>query len=277
MYKFHPESFRWSVGAYGELTYASHNVNYPISLFVLKLLNMSASRPVTPPASASVDLGSQLTPEQVRATEINRLKAKSLREAQDAVQIASAPPSLKHSESSTAGTKRPFFTFVQAPSSLRDGRKGQTSNTNGPERPLEAIQPARSFAKYVDYDFGKMTDTKGGFLTQEDDPHNKVLHAEDMESKPANMTLKDWERQQLLRSLRNQKAGPFEPGITTMNDKQKACRECGTLEIDFKWDEIFHYSVCNACKEKYPDKYSLLTKTQAKEDYHLTDRTWATI
>lgn len=233
---------------------------------------MSAPRPTTPPARGLGEPGSPLTPEQVRATEISRLKAKALREAQDAAKEPSKPSLLKRSESSTAGTKRPYSTFAQAPTSLRDGRQGQATIPNTAERPLEAIQPARSFAKYVDYDFGKMTDTKGGFLTQEDDPHNKVLHAEDVETKPANMTLKDWERQQLLRSLRNQKAGPFEPGITTMSDKQKACRECGTLEIDFKWDEIFSYSVCNACKEKYPDKYSLLTKTQAKEDYHLTDR-----
>lgn len=235
---------------------------------------MPPPRPVTPPSSATIESRSPLTPEQVRATEINRLKAKALREAQDAAKESFNPPTLKRPESLAAGTKRSYSTFAQAPSTSRDGRKGQAADSKELERPLEAIQPARSFAKYVDYDFGKMTDTKGGFLTQEDDPYNKVLHAEDTENKPANMTLKDWERQQLLRSLRNQKAGPFEPGITRMNDRQKACRECSTLEIDFKWDEIFGYSVCNACKEKYPDKYSLLTKTQAKEDYHLTDRMW---
>ena len=29
--------------------------------------------------------------------------------------------------------------------------------------------------------------------------------------------------------------------------------------------------MCHSCKEKYPDKYSLLTKTEAREDYLLTD------
>ena len=120
-----------------------------------------------------------------------------------------------------------------------------------------------------------MTDTKGGFLTQEDDPHNKALHApgSSKEEKPANMTLQEWERQQLLRSLRKTKAGPFEPGISALKkEESKECVECGSLEIDWTWEEVFGCRVCNTCKEKLPDKYSLLTKTEAREDYLLTDR-----
>lgn len=118
-----------------------------------------------------------------------------------------------------------------------------------------------------------MTDTKGGFLTAEDDPHNKALHASSGQEKPAHMSLKEWERQQLLKSLRDQKAGPFEPGISVIKrEENKACQECGSLEIDWKWEEVFRCRVCNACKEKLPEKYSLLTKTEAKEDYLLTDR-----
>ena len=120
-----------------------------------------------------------------------------------------------------------------------------------------------------------MTDTKGGFLTAEDDPHNKALHASgSSEEKPAHMTLKEWERHQLLRSLRDRKTGPFEPALSVLKDPktQKACYECGSLEIDWKWEDVFGCRVCNACKEKLPEKYSLLTKTEAREDYLLTDR-----
>jgi len=116
-----------------------------------------------------------------------------------------------------------------------------------------------------------MTDTKGGFMTVEDDPHNKALHSRREDEKPAHMTMKEWERHQLLRSLREQKAGPFEPGISVLKRESKVCRECGSLEIDWKWEEIFGCAICNACKEKLPDKYSLLTKTEAKEDYLITD------
>ena len=109
-------------------------------------------------------------------------------------------------------------------------------------------------------------------MTVEDDPHNKALHALKGDEKPAHMTMKEWERHQLLRSLRDQKAGPFEPGLSVLKyEETKVCRDCGSLEIDWKWEEILGCAVCNACKEKFPDKYSLLTKTEAKEDYLLTD------
>ena len=120
-----------------------------------------------------------------------------------------------------------------------------------------------------------MTDTKGGFLTVEDDPHNKALNTPNLEDKPSHMTMKEWERHQLLRSLRERKAGPYEPGISALKKEdesaQPTCQECGNLEIDFIWENVFHCAVCNTCKEKLPDKYSLLTKTEAKEDYLLTD------
>ncbi len=120
-----------------------------------------------------------------------------------------------------------------------------------------------------------MTDTKGGFLSATDDPHNKALHAPSAgdEKKPAHMTLAEWERHQLLKNLRDQKAGPFEPVLSVLNKEEaKKCRDCGSLEIDWKWEEVFGCAVCERCKEKYPDKYSLLTKTEAREDYLLTDR-----
>jgi DNA-repair protein complementing XP-A cells len=117
-----------------------------------------------------------------------------------------------------------------------------------------------------------MTDTKGGFLTAEDDPWNKALHAVKDGEKPAHMTLKEWERHQLLKGLRNRKEGPFEPSIGMGGKTGKKCRECGSIEIDWQWDEVFGCAVCHRCKEKFPEKYSLLTKTEAKDDYLLTDR-----
>lgn len=118
-----------------------------------------------------------------------------------------------------------------------------------------------------------MTDTKGGFLSADDDPHNRALHTPNQEEKPANMTLREWEKAQLLRKLRDQRAGPYEPGLSMLHGKteQKKCKECGSLEIDWKWDEVFGTQVCAACKDKVPERYSLLTKTEAKEDYLLTD------
>ncbi|KAG9792202.1 hypothetical protein KCU88_g890, partial [Aureobasidium melanogenum] len=226
---------------------------------------MSQSRLTPPPRSDEAQARASLTPEQVRRIEINRLKAKALREQREAE--AATESRLRTPDASVAGQKRRYDTFSGVPATIRDAR------TDGdPGRPLEAIRPARNFTKYVDYDFSKMADTKGGFLTADDDPHNKAMHADEQDSKPAHMTQKEWERQQLLKSLRNQKAGPFEPGISAVRDETtQSCRECGTLEVDWKWLDVFGLAVCNACKEKYPEKYSLLTKTEAREDYLLTD------
>jgi DNA-repair protein complementing XP-A cells len=227
---------------------------------------MSARLSTPPPRVLEAQSNSPLTPEQVRRIEINRLKAKALREQRE--NEASQAARLQKPDSSMAGQKRDFAAFSDAHvSTHRDARIDVNAN-----RPLETIQPARNFAKYVEYDFSKMTDTKGGFLTADDDPHNKALHAPEQDNKPSHMTQKEWERQQLVRSLRNQKAGPFEPGISAGTDpKTQSCRECDTLEVDWKWLEIFGLGVCNACKEKFPEKYSLLTKTEAREDYLLTD------
>lgn len=110
-------------------------------------------------------------------------------------------------------------------------------------------------------------------MTQEDDPFNKALHTPGQDQKPANMTLKEWERLQLQKRLREQKVGPYEPGLSVLDKQEitKKCRECGSLEIDWQWDELLHCQVCHTCKDKFPEKYSLLTKTEAKEDYLLTD------
>lgn len=138
----------------------------------------------------------------------------------------------------------------------------------------EAIRPARKYARdnYIEYDFSSMTDTKGGFLSAVDDPNSKARSGA-VDQKPEHMTMAEWDRAQLLKKLRAQRQGPFEPAISTLDrdSLQKTCRECGSLEIDWTWLDVFKMPVCNSCKEKLPDKYSLLTKTEAREDYLLTN------
>ncbi|KAK4868527.1 hypothetical protein LT330_006729 [Penicillium expansum] len=227
--------------------------------------------PSTPPSQSKGSGAGQLsrapiTPEQQRRMEINRMKAKALREKREAELSQAAP----NTSQPATGAKRSFTSMAASnqPANMRDA-----SSSN---RPLDSIKPARNFTSYVDYDFSKMTDTKGGFLTQEDDPFNKQLHVPDGKEmqKPAHMTQKEWERHQILQSLKRNREGPFEPGLSVLDDKskQKTCRECGSLEIDWKWEEELKCCICHACKEKHPEKYSLLTKTEAKEDYLLTDR-----
>ncbi|KAF8861436.1 DNA repair protein [Acephala macrosclerotiorum] len=232
-------------------------------------------RPSTPPprAATSRPAISPPTPEVTRRIEENRLKAKALRERKLAEQAASESgpaartPSGFLAEDVSSGRKRAHASISTSnvPSTTRDARQTSTKE--------HGIQPARKFKKYVDHDFSKMTDTKGGFLSAEDDPFNKALgHATKEGEKPAHMTLKEWERHQLLKGLRNRKEGLFEPGLGLgARENGKKCRECGGLEIDWQWEEVFGCQICHRCKEKFPERYSLLTKTEAKDDYLLTD------
>ncbi|KAI0967992.1 XPA protein C-terminus-domain-containing protein [Xylaria arbuscula] len=270
-------------------------------------------RPSTPPRAATGTgaVRSPLTPEVTRRIEENRLKAKAIRDQKEAeARAAGIDPGQSRGFIATDQVhiprKRPYDAIASAtvtarevPSTSRDGRVNGAASPakDGPQqdqsKPKDgekdgAIRPARKFTKFVDYDFGKMTDTKGGFLSAEDDPWNKAMSGppgsstadgkrgqgpEDAEERPKGMTMQEWERLQLLKKLRRQKAGPFEPGLSALTEEtaRKKCRECGTLEIDFVWDEVFGCAVCNACKEKVPEKYSLLTKTECREDYLLTD------
>lgn len=62
-----------------------------------------------------------------------------------------------------------------------------------------------------------------------------------------------------------------DPALTNSNEHPK-CQECGTVELDFQMHRVFGIKVCPKCKIEFPDKFSLLTKTECKEDYLLTDR-----
>lgn len=113
-------------------------------------------------------------------------------------------------------------------------------------------QPKKSnlFAKpYIEFDFSTMEDSKGGYLVDEGN-ENK--------SKQENA---DW-----LESLSNQ-LPPFD-----FNDpRAPSCFECQIKELDFRLWRVFNARVCKDCRRKHPEKYSLLTKTECKQDYLLTE------
>ncbi|KAK6340635.1 hypothetical protein TWF696_008959 [Orbilia brochopaga] len=231
--------------------------------------DLGASIPTTP-SRLFKKAGAPLTPEQVRKLETERLKAKAQRQQREQEAAAEAPL--------PRGTKRTFASITPSGSTAPTTTGGKSGTDEGharnlrnakdaPARPLESIQPARKFQKYVEYDFSKMQDTKGGFISVADDPQS-LLAAAEAAGKPANMTLEDWDKQQLKKRLQKEKQGAFEPAILKGG---KQCFECDSLELDWKFLEVFGARVCGKCKEKLPDKYSLLTKTECREDYLLTD------
>lgn len=204
----------------------------------------------------------QAMPKVTRRMEENRLLAKALH----AERSSTSADASSHIPGTATSRKRDH-------DSISTARMPETSRDARQMPPVEGIQAARKFRKYIDHDFSKMTDTKGGFLSAADDPWNKAMnHASCDATKPAHMTQHEWERHQVLKGLRNRKEGPFEPGIgLSARENGSKCRECGSLEIDWQWETTFGCAICTGCKEKKPEKYSLLTKTEAKDDYLLTD------
>jgi DNA-repair protein complementing XP-A cells len=146
-----------------------------------------------------------------------------------------------------------------------------------PSADKNILKPAKSLGKYIEYDFSKMTDTKGGFLDVTDDPNNRALNGYaakgDDANKPPGMTMEEWERMQLLKKLRASKQAVNEPILSVLAEKKEGriCRECESLDVDFQWVDVFGIAVCRKCKKEFADKYSLLTKTEAREDYLLTN------
>ncbi|KAJ1980201.1 DNA repair protein rad14 [Dimargaris verticillata] len=97
-----------------------------------------------------------------------------------------------------------------------------------------------------------MVDSRGGFILPELYP--KGLMADELSRiKPVEKTL--------LEDL----------PIPLDRDLAPKCRECGSLDVDPLFFKIFTLTVCPACKQAHPEKYSLITKTEAKQDYLLTD------
>lgn len=202
--------------------------------------------------------------------EINRLRAKAIFEERQREERNGGASTTMATESTAATTTASMTRVTAAGQKRKHGAVESTSRRGGEG----AIRPAKKFAKFVDYDLSKMTDTRAGFMTTEDDP-NSVLSAENLRDKPKGMSLEEWAKHQLKLKLRREAKGAFEPAISALDkkDPNNCCFECGSREIDWRWLEVFKARVCERCKKDKPEKYSLLTKTEAREDYMLTDRT----
>lgn len=118
------------------------------------------------------------------------------------------------------------------------------------KRPKTSERPSVKKNEYIEYDFSTMKDTHGGFIDTEN------------EQSPGSGKMEPEAKLQVVKEL---------PPPLDISRAPK-CFECGSLEIDRNlYDNFNHVRVCRACKRKMPDKYSLLTKTECREDYLLTD------
>ncbi|KAG8953278.1 hypothetical protein FRC04_002688 [Tulasnella sp. 424] len=165
-------------------------------------------RPQTPPPTASSSRASvQLTPEQVKRIEINRLKAKArLRATQEASR--DNPTSLRN-----ANNKRPLTvipanntsptTVPVAAGSGSGSNKKDSSGEKDDNAPLK--RDAKLMGRYLDYDLSKMVDSRGGFLVEDkagvDEHERKRLLARERERMRQNLDPPELRDQELLPHL----------------------------------------------------------------------------
>jgi DNA-repair protein complementing XP-A cells len=128
-------------------------------------------------------------------------------------------------------------------------------NASGNQNPSlpenKKLKPSVVTSEYIEYDLSTMKDTRGGFIDDTEQRGDNVGKSFD-----------EWrEEQRVIRDL---------PPPTDIENAIK-CFECGTFEIDQQLWDIFKCRVCKRCAKAHPEKYSLLTKTECREDYFLTD------
>lgn len=175
-----------------------------------------------------------LTPQQARLAALNRLKAKQ--------KLSNT------SSTSNDASEGPGYVNKSAPlpSSARNMVAEQQAAAEEPNAPL----PRDSrLGKYFEYDLSKLHNSRGGFLTQEDEDGDRIKSV-------IELAREKQREKQLMREGE-------EPAI--FPDSSPRCSECRSLEIDHQFLKVFDIRVCKSCKEKHPEKYSLLTKTECKE------------
>lgn len=108
-----------------------------------------------------------------------------------------------------------------------------------------------------------MVNSKGGFLVEDGKGADEELKAKERER----------ERERAMQNVEPGRPSArlyalvlrIPPAIFLDPSLNPKCRECQTVDIDSTFKKVFGCLVCNRCKDKYPEKYSLLTKTECKE------------
>ncbi|MCO5565248.1 hypothetical protein L7F22_018921 [Adiantum nelumboides] len=248
-------------------------------------------RPSTPPnhggSSSAIASSSQMTPENIRIMRENRLRAKARIQQQAAAQNPEARLSMLgkrkpgpirlDAESTDNGLRNKQMTMIGpngnvikvTPSTTRNANLDASATHISPnkakqssllaagaiEDPNAPLPRDKSLGNYIEFDLSKIQNSKGGFLIDDEDDSKTQKTLQELRA----------ERERMRERMRE----GMQPGINLADDIK--CRECGSRDVSEELRTIFKLYVCKACEKRYPEKYSLLTKTEVKEDYLLTD------
>lgn len=262
------------------------------------------TRAVTPPnpSQNNANLEPATTPERVRQVELNRLRGRHLflivsivsslpsslflahcfffllltrdgqklslcllpAKARQREKEASASASSVASSARNANNKRPLAVVVPATSGSPTGPS--KNNTGGGDK----LQRDSRLGKYFDYDLSKMVNSKGGFLVEDDkevDDHAKTKERErERQRAVQNLDPRTWFCLIFIH-LTCVPGSPYVSYIAIYLDPSRnpKCHDCGSVDIDQMYRNIFKCIVCNKCRNEKVEKYGLLTKTECKE------------
>lgn len=142
----------------------------------------------------------------------------------------------------------------------RPSTTGPSSVRNAREAPKDAPQVLprdKALGDYIEFDLTRLRNSKGGFLIDD--------HEEDPAVALENLRK---EREREKQRLRDQ----MEPGISLDPTTRPVCEVCASPDIMYDpFLRVFNIPVCRGCERAHPERFSLLTKTEVKEDYLLTD------
>lgn len=189
---------------------------------------------------------------ELSAAEKAAKRAKALARLEETKRLIAAkivPPS---STPSNSGAKAGFKAGSDAAPGQANPKIIDSQSRNAQLTAQQQSKKSGLFAKpYIEYDMSTMEDSRGGYMVEEkasEGPNKEAQHAE-------------W-----LESLANQ-----QPPYDFLDPRAPECFECRTKELDFRLWRVFNTRVCKDCRRKHPEKYSLLTKTECKQDYLLTE------
>ncbi|CAE6469004.1 unnamed protein product [Rhizoctonia solani] len=230
----------------------------------------------SPLQSPAIATSSNSCPSPQKNIELNRLKAKARLRAQAESEGKIA------SSSNTNGKRALVVTEGESTSPKKKSQDHKDSNA-----PLK--RDSRLMGRYLDYDLSKMVNSKGGFLVEEKSNYDEETRRKEKERELQRLKQSfdppvhiEKEKNPLCADcgsvdIDHQFRKVFKVNVCNncKNEKPKEknplCADCGSVDIDHQFRKVFKVNVCNNCKNEKPERYSLLTKTECKQDYLLTD------
>lgn len=187
----------------------------------------------------------ELTAEQRKRIEENRKKALEIQKKKES-----------NNRDAAKSVSEPIAPFTN----VRLQKETLDSHNDSTNKVTATIRPHIKKKDYIEYDFSTMKDSHGGFIDVDD---NLVGSGS---SDATLQLLEEWREKQRIAQVVREAPPPMD-----IRNAPK-CYECGSIEIDqYIYDNFREIRVCRPCAKKNPDKYSLLTKTECREDYLLTD------